>query len=452
MGGVINIITKNNKSKGMGVSFNNNYGSFNTLINELGLNYADSKTSFFSSYNHSETEGHRDYTSFNMNGGYVKGSYVFNEYYNIVADFNSSKFRTFDPGTVYDPQINNWVEISRKSLGFAFNNTYEYFDGGIKYYYNWGENKIYDGWHSTDYNTNLLLYQNVRVIKNNVSTFGVDYKHYGGEGENKLSPTFSSNFIEGKNYIDDIGFYIMSQHYFSNSLTASAGVRYENNSTYGNHIIPQVGVAYHLNERNTIKGTISKGFRSPIIRELFLFPVRNADLKPVELWNYEISFLNFLAENISLETALFISNGNNMIIQEGAQLKNSGSFKNKGIEFSGRYFINDQLSLNLNYTYLDSDKQTENNPRHNFYVETVYNINKFNINLNLKQISKLYGEDNSRLVLPDYTLLNCNISYSFTNFISVYLTGNNLLNQEYQTMNGYVMPKSTYMVGLNINY
>jgi outer membrane cobalamin receptor len=176
----------------------------------------------------------------------------------------------------------------------------------------------------------------------------------------------------------------------------------------------------------------------------------------VELWNYEISFLNALTENISLETAFFISDGNNMILQEGvppnAQLKNSGAFTHKGIELSGRYFISDRLSLNLNYTYLDPDKQTKSSPRHKFYVETAYNISNFNISLNLKQISKLYGEDESRLALPDYTLLNCNVSYSPISFLSLYVACNNLLNQEYQTMYGYVMPKSTYMVGLNINY
>ena len=452
MGGVINIITKKNKSSGFGVSFNNSYGSYNTLINELGLNYSNDKMSFFASYNHSETEGHRDYTDFNMNSGYVKGSYILNENYNIVADFNMSKFRTYDPGTIYDPVINNWVEISRGSIGFAVNNSYEYFDGGIKYYHNWGENHIYDGWFSTDYNINLLLYQNARFIKNNVTTFGIDYKHYGGEGENLLSPGFSQNFIEGKNSIDEIGFYIMSQHYFSNSFTATAGFRYENNSMYGGVIAPQVGFAYHLNENNTIKGTVSKGYRSPVVRELFLFPVRNADLKPEELWNYEISFLNALTENISLETTFFISDGTNMILQEGAQLKNSGAFTHKGIEFSGKYFISDRLSLHLNYTYLDPNKQTEMNPRHKFYVETAYNFSNFNVSLNLKQISKLYGEDESRLALPDYTLLNCNVSYSPISFLSIYVAGNNLLNQEYQTMYGYVMPKSTYMVGLNINY
>ena len=452
MGGVINIITNNNKSNELAVSLNNSYGSFNTLINELGLNYSSNGISLFASYNHSETKGHRDNNYFNMNSGYVKGSYVFNENYNIVVDFNTSKFRTVNPGTVYEPLVNNWVAIARNSMGFAFNNSYEYFDGGLKYYYNWGENNIYDGWHSTDYNTNLLLYQNARIIKNNVTTLGIDYKHYGGEGENKLSPWFSSNFIEGKNSIDEIGFYIMSQHYFSTSFTASAGVRYENNSMYGNTVVPQVGVAYHINERNTIKGMISKGFRSPTIRELFLFPVRNADLKPVELWNYEISYMNFLARNISFELALFMSNGTNMIVQEGAQLKNTGTFKNRGVEFSGKYFVNEQLSFNLNYTYLDPEQHTENNPRHKFYVETVYNISKFSINLNLKQVSKLYGDDYSRLALPDYTLLSCNVSYSFTKFISIYLSGNNLLNQEYETMYGYVMPKSTYMVGLNLSY
>ena len=292
MGGVINIITKKNNISGITTTVNNSIGTYNTIINDLDLGFSSGKLDMYASYNHSQTDGHRDYTKFNMNSGYGKLGYTFNETYNITLNFNTSKFRTFDPGTIYSPLINNWMEISRGSVGFSFNNNFISFDGGLKFYYNWGENNVYDGWHSKDKNINLLVYQNIKFIANNITTFGLDYKHYGGEAENPKSGMFSKLFIEGKNFVDETGFYFLSQQYFSQQLVLNGGLRYEKNSKFGDEIIPQVGMAFHFDENNTIKAIISKGFRSPSVKDMFLFPVRNPDLQPEVLWNYEIGFIN----------------------------------------------------------------------------------------------------------------------------------------------------------------
>jgi outer membrane cobalamin receptor len=456
MGGVINIITKKNNTPGIKATLNNSLGTYNTIINDIGLGYSNGSLELYGSYNHSQTDGHRDYTKFNMNSGYSKILYTISEEYSLNADFNISKFRTFDPGTIYSPLINNWMEISRGSIGFSLNNQYSNFDGGLKFYYNWGENNVYDGWHSKDKNINLLVYQNLKLINNNVTTVGIDYKHYGGEGENIKSGMFSKLYIEGKNYVDETGLYFLSQQYFSNKFVLNGGLRYENNSKFGAVVIPQIGLAYHFDENNTIKAIVSKGFRSPSVKDMFLFPVRNPDLKPEVLWNYEIGFINNVSEKISLETAFFIAKGDNIIIQEGvapnARLRNSGSFEHKGIELLAKIIGSKNLNFAVSYTYLDPDKQTMSNPRHKFFAEANYNVNNFVVNLNLKQISKLYGSDYSRLCLPDYTLLNSSISYNLLKSIKLFIAGDNLFNQSYQTMYGYSMPGRTFRTGINLSY
>jgi len=456
LGGVINIITKKNFSPGVKINFDNSYGSYNTIVNNLGVGYSFNHLDLFASYNHSETKGHRDYTKFNMNSGYGKISLNISESFNITSDINLSKFRTFDPGTIYKPLINNWMEISRGSIGFALNNNFENFDGGLKFYYNWGENKVYDGWYSKDKNINLLVYQNIKLFSNNISTIGIDYKHYGGEAENIKSPTFSKNFIEGKNFIDELGIYVLTQHNFSDKLFVNGGLRFENNSKFGNEFVPQIGVSYHFNQDYTVKALVSKGFRSPSVKDLFLFPVRNPDLKPEVLWNYELGTINQITEKLSLEASFFIAKGSNIIVQQGvapnAKLKNAGEFTHKGVEIMTKYIASNNMYFTLSYTYLDPENQTKSNPRHKFFVEGNYSIKGFDINLNLKQVSKLYGDDYKKYELPDYTLLNSRITYSLIDNIKLYVSGDNLFNKSYQTMYGYTMPGRTYTIGINLVY
>ncbi len=110
------------------------------------------------------------------------------------------------------------------------------------------------------------------------------------------------------------------------------------------------------------------------------------------------------------------------------------------------------MNFTVSYTYLDPGDQTKSNPRHKFFAEANYSINSFDINFGLKQISKLYGDDYSRFDLPDYTLVSSRVSYSPLRFMRLFLSGDNLLNKNYQTIYGYTMPGRTYTLGVNLSY
>ena len=60
---------------------------------------------------------------------------------------------------------------------------------------------------------------------------------------------------------------------------------------YGNEPVPTGGLAYRPTSSTTIKASVSKGFRSPTIRELYLWTPANANLKPERMMNYEIGVL-----------------------------------------------------------------------------------------------------------------------------------------------------------------
>jgi iron complex outermembrane receptor protein len=59
--------------------------------------------------------------------------------------------------------------------------------------------------------------------------------------------------------------------------------------------IPSAGLAYETNPKLTLKANVSKGFRSPTIRELFMW-AHNPKLNPEEIWNYETGMALKLAD------------------------------------------------------------------------------------------------------------------------------------------------------------
>jgi outer membrane receptor for ferrienterochelin and colicins len=52
-------------------------------------------------------------------------------------------------------------------------------------------------------------------------------------------------------------------------LLITLGARYQNNSSYGNHAVPKVGLNYRLSNHITLRGSFGQGFRAPNLGELY---------------------------------------------------------------------------------------------------------------------------------------------------------------------------------------
>ena len=81
-----------------------------------------------------------------------------------------------------------------------------------------------------------------------------------------------------------------------------------------NEPVPTGGLVYHFNRSTTLKASVAKGFRSPTIRELYLWATANAGLKPERMVNYEIGILQkLIKDKLSLELTGFKADGDNLI-------------------------------------------------------------------------------------------------------------------------------------------
>jgi len=272
-------------------------------------------------------------------------------------------------------------------------------------------------------------------------------KQYGGNANRGIA----TNTLKT---VNELAVYAYTRQQLLSKLSINAGLRLENNSEYGNELIPMVGLSYIKSNNTSFKASASKGFRSPTVMEMFLY-APNPDLKPERVMNYELSWLQSLLENkIQLELTAFLINGENLIQVVPpivTMRQNVGTFRNRGIEFSGKYNISKGFSLQGNYSFVDADKILLAAPRHQVNLNLNWAYKVWNFNVSGQQVSKLYTQVKPTPISESYTLVNARVSIQALSWLNIFVMGNNLLNQQYQINYGYPMPNIYFNTGFKMN-
>jgi outer membrane cobalamin receptor len=463
MGGAINLITRKQKEEGLALRGRLMYGSFNTQKYAASAGYRKNRFSVLASYNHDQTDGDRPNSDFNIDNGYLKIGYEINNHFLIDANASHSSFKAYDPGSIYHPNPavydnkSQWVDIERSNVYFTLSNTFDKVEGGLKAYYMTGDHDIYDGWKSNDENMGISLYQGLRLFDNNLLSVGAEMKKYGGRGTAASLGQRSGEWIT----VNEAGAYAIMQHTFFDRLTLNSGVRYDDHSLFGGQWVPQFGAAFNLLQNTILKASLAKGFRNPSVRELYLFPPANAGLLPETMWNYEFTIgQGFALGRGQAELTVFKAEGDNLILvvpnptpPPPVKNQNSGTFSHYGFEADIRYRIARRFNLNASYSYLNMDAPKVASPEHQLYIGGNYHLGKFDLAASIQHIGNLYTRVTpaDQLVKKSYTMLNSKANYHLNRNFTFFVSGENLLNQEYQVQYGYPMPGTTLFAGVNIS-
>ncbi len=446
MSGVINLITKKQQTDGVKLNFGAAYGSYNTQKYSGTIGFKKNKLNLFASANHDRTDGIRPNTDFQISNGYFKTGYAINSNFSVQADVSLAQYDANDNGPIQTPRLFN-IDITRGKAAISLDNKFEKADGSFKFYHNFGEHILSDGFQSTDRNSGIMLYETFNFWNNNSLTVGTDLKQYGGTANRGLA----ANKLKT---VNELAVYAYTRQQLFNKLSVNAGLRLENNSEYGNELIPMVGVSYVQNNSTSFKASASKGFRSPTVMEMFLY-APNPDLKPERVLNYELSWLQSLLENkLQIELTAFLINGENLIqiVPPLVSMRqNIGTFTNKGIEFSGKYDITKGIMLQGNYSFVDADKILLAAPRHHANLSLNWAYKTWNFNISAQQVSGLYSRITPSPISESYTLVNARVSVQALKWLNVFVMGNNLLNQQYEINYGYPMPNTYFNTGLKVN-
>lgn len=226
----------------------------------------------------------------------------------------------------------------------------------------------------------------------------------------------------------------------------------------------QIGFFYQLNEAQKLGATVSQKTRFATIKDRYSYrmgtAIPNPDLKPEKAVNYELNYTAGLFNKITFQTALFYSKLSDAIlnvsnVQPGkSQMQNFGKAEYLGVEAQINYEILSNLSLNVNYTYIERNNITNPNihftdvPNTKVMGTLEYKPIKIlrliaNSEFNSSRFSTSYGAR-----VSDYTLLNFYASGKIAKNFSIDAGINNIFDKNYCLVEGYPEEGRNFFVTL----
>lgn len=468
MGGVMNIVTRNVlNDNAVRTNFLISGGSYGTFQAEGSTMINRGKFSMALGVNYQRTDGHRQNSDFEQYTDFIKLGYDINKNWKVSADLNLTYFEFSNPGPEDAPLFDSHAEISRGLTSVSLSNNYgEKTSGVLRFFYDWGHHEINDGhlwsqplkdylYKHDDFIRGVNWYQSVSLFSGNRITLGFDYQNFGGEAFNDFFDGHSVDLVSDKNQ-NEVAGYVDFRQEITKWLTADFGFRADSHSEAGTQMIPQFGLSFYTLKNDNFKVLVSKGFRNPTIMELYMFAPKNSELEPEKMMNYEVAYSKIM-RRLRFETNLFYIKGDNLINVvpriDGAGMirQNTGEFENYGFELGVKYALNPNLLFVFNYSYLNMDKPVTGAPENKFFFMADYVSNKkFSSSISLQYVSGLYILTGNDPKTESYALLNANLGYSLFRCLSLFVKGENLLGQKYQTYEGFYMPKATFMGGIKI--
>ena len=473
MGGVINIVTRKMHEDGVRTDLHAGYGSYNTLETELTNRIRKGRFNSVVSGSYNRTDGHRADMGFEQYGGYAKLGYDLTDNWNMYADVNVTHFNASYPGPVSAPLVDGDQRITRGVTSFALSNNYEKTSGAVSFFYNWGDHWINDGYtpsagetsqdgrfNSNDNMMGVSLYQSTQFFKGNRITFGFDWFRYGGKAW--------TDYVSGEDagtrsdlvdkHEDEVAGYVDFRQDIWSWLTLNAGLRVDHHSRVGTEWVPQAGLAFHLPHAIELKASATKGFRYPILREMYMFPPQNPDLQPESMWNYEIALSQTLLDGrFRYGVNVFYIDGKNLIVTlpnpngTGMLNQNSGTIYNSGVELQAAYRVNKEWSVDGNYSFLHMENPVIAAPEHKLYAGANFTKGRWSVSTGLQYIAGLYTAVGDNPQQENFVLWNLRGSFRICKWLNIWVRGENLLAQKYEINAGYPMPRATVMGGFNVN-
>ena len=461
MGGAINIITRQPNFLGNRVNFKVMGGSYGTWRGTVTDQYSNGRFGLTANFGYDRTAGHRDNSAFRSMSGMLKASYDLSAAWRLSGDVNLVKAYSENPGTVERPMFEGTADILRMMSWLSLENHYERTDGGVNIYYNAGRHEINDGYaaggkpqpflfHSTDYQGGLNVFQAFQPWTGGTLTGGVDVKLYGG---NAYRNPETEIYADHKKLHEEAA-YLLAQQLLG-PVTLDAGVRLEHHSLYGTEWVPQAGISLLPLDNTAVKFSASKGFRTPNLRELYMYAVANENLEPERAWSYDLTFSQHALDGrLNAELSLFYTKGSNIIevtVVEGKRAnRNVGAFENKGVEFSADWQVTPELKFNANYSYLHMGTVYTGAPVHKAYFSGTWSPGRFSANLGVMGIKDLYLSTGDNAKTAGYVDFKARFSYRATDWLTLLVRGENLLNQSYETMLGFPEPGITVLGGFSV--
>ena len=267
-----------------------------------------------------------------------------------------------------------------------------------------------------------------------------------------------------------------------NNATLDTTIRLDDHSVFGQKITGRITGTYQPNKDLVIKVGSGTGFRAPSLDEMygqynvndpsnfradsngdFTVLYGNPLLKPENStsmdagFSYRINKFNAVLSgsifNIKIDNAISWDPEDPTDWYDGKynQLGSKSERKGYDLRLNTSINSNSKFGISIANTTDENGNSVSNIPKQVINVSLFSKVtDKLSINGELQSVSELTGvkSDGSGVVpLKDYNLLNAKLSYLLNGNSKIYLNGENLLDETYETSSGYGTAKRSFYLG-----
>ncbi|MBU4200147.1 MAG: TonB-dependent receptor [Verrucomicrobia bacterium] len=252
-------------------------------------------------------------------------------------------------------------------------------------------------------------------------------------------------------------------------LTVTPGLRCDIQSKWGAELSPKLSGLYKITDMTGLKASIGRGFRAPTVNELYWrddYTEGNPDLKPEESFSYDAGIQQQFGKKSMLQISLFQSHMKNLIawFDDGKGIYKAQNVNDaflQGVETELSAQLTEEISGAVNYTLLNAqdtsgtyeDKTLTYRPKNKVGGRLGYqNAWGLKLNLNAEYTDSVYTDRANTKELGGFMTLGAYAAQTLVKGVEIFARGNNLLNKQYQLVNGYPMPGFSVMGGVKATF
>ncbi len=479
VGGVLFLETKDLKEKNDS-SINIQYGSYNTKSLSISTGYQIEGTKLGLRFSNTESDG---YSALETSKEGAENDGYFNREISIktLTDFNNGAsftlnlLNTFNKGD-YDGFMgdaeNYYYEQLNQGLGAKLSIKGKNSDQKFVLNFYKTDRTQFSPFASTEYygNRGSIDYQILQNFNFGRGIFGL------------AAETNTVDINKTDKVVNNYASFISLLTKPINNATLDTTIRLDDHSVFGQKITGRITGTYQPNKDLVIKVGSGTGFRAPSLDEMygqynvndpsnfradsngdFTVLYGNPLLKPENStsmdagFSYRINKFNAVLSgsifNIKIDNAISWDPEDPTDWYDGKYNQLGSKSERKGYDLRLNTSINSNSKFGISYanTTDENGNSVSNIPKQVINVSLFSKVtDKLSINGELQSVSELTGvkSDGSGVVpLKDYNLLNAKLSYLLSGNSKIYLNGENLLDETYETSSGYGTAKRSFYLG-----
>jgi outer membrane cobalamin receptor len=361
---------------------------------------------------------------------------------------------TEPPGTVSDV----WNDYKRGTVDLGLTVRTVLGWATLKMYDEFGEHEFSDGWLSKDHSRGVMAHVTGRAEGVVEVNGGVEFRHQSGKRLSDPVGDWSKS---------EYASYVFLEAQVSDHLSGTGGLRVNHDEVSGNVVAPQFGLMVRPVAEVALNLNAARGFRSPQLSELYLFPSSNPDLDPEKIWSYEIGVTADVAGRGQMRLAAFKMVGDDFIevtsrgnSPRRVMYRNTGEIEFRGLEAGFRLHAIDPVSGGVAYSYLDPGDRTVGRPGTKVDVDVRLKLGSNTVAGDLQFVTDYYAADNREAGIDDYIVVNARVARKVIPGLEASVSVKNILDEAYEIYTEipggssglYRMPGRRYRFGLKYDW